>query len=196
MNGIPGLSNKISEATNVVALLKADVGIIMGFFLKQQWGIYKDGEQVIVPDAIVGIDFSKEWEISSAPQEDGAFRNYNKVETPFNAKVRLSKGGSIVDRNSFLTTIEDAAASLDLFDVITPERTYIKSNITHYNYTRTSTSGAGLITVDIALQEIRDSAETAFTKSKEASGADTKDGGCVQPITPSTTEQSSMPLRY
>ena len=41
------------------------------------------------------------------------------------------------------------AKTLDLYDVVTPEITYLSCSISHYDYRRTSSQGVGLVVVDV-----------------------------------------------
>jgi hypothetical protein len=159
-------------------VLVADIIGLLQF--EQRWGIYQDGELVLAPDNIVDFGFRHSWRLPTYPQEQGAFQNYNKVQTPFDVKIRMTRGGSVQDRQDFLDSSEAIAGSLDLYDVVTPEAVYIGANVTNYDYRRTAQAGAGLITVDFTLLEIRVTAEAAFSNTKDPSSAAKVDGGTVQ----------------
>ena len=92
---------------------------------------------------------------------------------------------------AFLAAIEAAAASLALYNVVTPEKTYLNANIEHYDYRRTSRNGVGLLMVDVGLVEIRQVATTTFTQTAQPSGADQVNSGTVQATTPTPTQQSA-----
>ena len=183
-NGIPPLLNQASAAANVVALLVADAFLIAQLVNpanKLQWGIFDGLLPAIIPDSIVGFDFKNEWHLPSAPQENGAFQTYNKVATPFEPRITMTKGGSESDKHAFLNKLEAIAASMTLFTVVTPTRTYENVNITHYDYHRTATNGVGLLTVDVYMQEIRIAPPPAFMSTAQPSGTDPVNGGSVQP---------------
>ena len=139
----------------------------------------------------MAVDYKQGWHIADYPIEDGDFASYNKVATPFDAKVTFTQGGTESDRAAFLAAIEAAAASLALYNVVTPEKTYLNANIEHYDYRRTSRNGVGLLMVDVGLVEIRQVATTTFTQTAQPSGADQVNGGTVQAITPTPTQQSA-----
>jgi hypothetical protein len=183
-NGIPPLLNQATSAANVVILLAADALLIARLInpaSKIQWGIFSGLLPVIVPDSIVSFDFKNEWHLPTAPQENGAFQSYNKVATPFEPRVTMTKGGSESDKHEFLNKLESVAAALTLYTVVTPTRTYENVNITHYDYHRTATNGVGLLTVDVYMQEVRVAPPPAFTNTAQPSGANSVNGGSVQP---------------
>ena len=188
--GIPPLTTPLHFVTNVLAVADA-VSAILGFGTPQ-WGIFdQSNNPVIAADSVVAVDYKQGWHIADYPIEDGDFASYNKVATPFDAKVTFTQGGTESDRAAFLAAIEAAAASLALYNVVTPEKTYLNANIEHYDYRRTSRNGVGLLMVDVGLVEIRQVATTTFTQTAQPSGADQVNGGTVQAITPTPTQQSA-----
>jgi hypothetical protein len=190
-SGIPSLLNKVASVTNTVSLLASDAQLILGLFAGPSWGIAQNGVFVIVPDSIVSVDFKRDWQIPNYPMENGAFQSYNKVTTPYDVHVRMTKGGTESARAEFLAAIDAMAASLALYDVVMPDAVYQNVNISHYDYRRTSTNGVGLLTVDLSLVQIRVAPAAAFTNTAQASGADAQNGGSVQPQTPTTAQSSA-----
>lgn len=146
-----------------------------------RWGIYLDGALVLQPDSFLSLEYKKDWHLSDYPIEGGAFESYNKVRLPYEQRVALTKGATEADRAAFLATLEDLAASLDLYDIVTPEWTYTNANITHFDYRRTSQNGVSLLTVYVWFQEIRVQASSTFTTTATADGAAQRNGGTVQP---------------
>jgi hypothetical protein len=149
-----------------------------------RWGIFKGGLPVIVPQSIVSLDFKQDWTILSYPVEQGGFQSYNKVQTPFEARVRMTSGAAEAERIDLLTTVAEIAGSLDLYDVVTPEFVYQSANIHHYDYQRTANAGAGMIVIDLWLTEVVVVSTTSFSNVQNPSSADPVSGGQVQPQTP------------
>jgi hypothetical protein len=114
------------------------------------------------------------------------------VTMPFDARVRMTKGGTDAERSSFLDAVDAAADSLNLYGVVMPDVTYENANIVNYSYQRTSTNGVGLLTVDLWLLEIRETATAAFSNTAAPSGADPVSNGSVQPVDPSTTRAAAL----
>lgn len=156
------------------------------------WGIYQKGDVVVAADSVVSFEYRREWHVADFPQEAGAFASYNKVGHPFDVRVSMSKGGTESERSYFLATIESVAASLDLYEVWTPERTYLNVNIARVDYRRTARQGAGLITVDLWLVEIRATATAMLSGTKTNSGASTVSLGIVQPQTPTAAQSRAV----
>lgn len=167
----PAAVSGLLSAVNRATLLVADATIIARIFGASQWGVYLKGKPIVEADSVVSFDYRQDNKIADYPMEKGAFQSYNKTATPYESRVRLTKGGSEADRAKFLSALEKAAASLDLYEVITPERTYIGANIQRINYERTASAGVGLIAVDIWLLEVRETVGSEFASTARASGA-------------------------
>ena len=187
----PAISSAFSKL-NTASLLVADASIIKQLFNKPQWGVFKEGKSIADADSVLTFDYRQDSKVSDYPQEKGAFQSYNKVATPFDARVQLTKGGTEADRAAFLASIETAAASLDLFDVVSPEKVYRSANLERFDYRRTAQAGVGLITVDLWLTEVRETVETRFAKAKKPSGAAAISGGIVQAKTSAASVQSAV----
>src|SRR6185312_12186285 len=187
----PGVPNILRKQGSIVAagvmLLKDAVSAYLS--APTEWGIFQNGKSVLISDSVVSVDYRKEWHISDYPIEQGNFESYNKVRMPYDARITFSKGGTDSDRNEFLTTIESISASLELYDVVTPEFTYVNANISHFDYQHTSINGVGLLAVTIWLQEIRATAASAFSKveTAEPSGAKPLNNGVSQSLPASST---------
>lgn len=174
--------------TNIVTRDLAGIGI-----LPPQWGIFaQSGKTVVTADAVKGFEYKQDWSLADYPIEDGGFETYDKVQTPFSVRVQFISGGSFSNRQALINSVKAIAADLNLYDVVTPEATYMSCNVMHYDYKRTATNGAGLIEVDVWLQEIR--VRTPATLSTtQPSGTDAVSGGQVQ--TTDTTPAQSQAVK-
>lgn len=111
---------------------------------------------VIEPDSFGEFSYHNESNLSDYPVQDGAFASYNKVANPFEISVRLRKGGTKEARKKFLDSIRDIAGNLELYDIVTPEQTYLNVNIMRYEVSRRGPRGAYFLDeVDIFFREIR-----------------------------------------
>lgn len=156
-----------------------------GIFARPTWGIYNtpkraaatgefvtdaDGNRslqitspptpsptlVVEADSVLDFGYRNEVDIPDFPIQDGGFANYNRVNLPFEASVRLSKGGSETDRYTFLNQIEAIMNSLELYQIITPEHVYKDVNPIRFELIRRGAGGAYFLTeVDIFFREIR-----------------------------------------
>ena len=178
-NGIPPLLNNLIIA--IPNLLSADILIGLPSF-GQQWGVFLGGAPIIIFDTFVSIDYRQTWNISDYPVEKGGFESYNKVYTPFETRVRFASGGSEANRTALLASIAAISGTLQLYTVVTPEAIYQSVNVKHYDYHRTATNGVGLLTVDLWLEEVRETvSETATTTAGTGTGSTTDTGGTAAP---------------
>jgi len=195
VHGVPPLLRDPQAALSAFTqnVLTADTATFPINQTQPQWGIFQDGQPVVLADNVASFEYKQAWTISDYPVEQGGFESYDKVNSPFDVRLRFSRGGSEQDREEFLASIEDIAGTTDLYDVVTPERTYSSVNINNYAYSRTALNGVGLMVVEIWGQEIRVTATADFTNSntKSADGADTANDGTVQPASP-TPQQSAL----
>lgn len=158
-----------------------------------QWGIFdQGGAQIVVPDSVVGFGYSAEYRVADYPIEQGGFESYDKVALPFLARVVMAKGGTLAERQSFHQAIEAIRGDRELYNVITPEALYVNCNITRVELDRSQQRGAGMLTVEIYLQEIRQKATAQFSNSRDAASASPANGGAVQA---GTTDQSGTDIQ-
>lgn len=158
------------------------------------WGIFlRNGKEVLKADTVVALDFKQDYAVADFPVEQGGFQSYDKVTLPFGVRVRFSRGGSEKDRQAFLATVATIAASLTLYDVVTPEVTYYDCNIAHYDYRRTAREGVGLLIVDLWLVQIRVTGTAAFSNTKSPAGASPVSGGTVQPVNATPAQAALVP---
>lgn len=179
-------------------------------FSKPQWGIYKtqkpaeptivDGEviegtttvaerkPVVVPDSFLEFGNENEWDLPNYPVEDGSFTTYNKVEIPYEIVLRMAKGGSTSVRREFLDSLRAIAGTTDLYDILTPEKTYIAVNVLRFTDARRGRKNAHYFdAVDVYFRQIRQTASTYTNTSaltmnaKNPSAAPVSNLGSIQP---------------
>lgn len=177
---------------SVVLLAEDLVDLVIGQGV-QQWGIFLDGAPVVVADSVVTFDYKQDWSVSTYPLEEGAFESYDKVNNPFDVRLRFACGGSVEKRQAFLQSLASIGPSLELFDAVTPDAIYTSVNVTHYDYRQTATNGVGLIQADVWLEEIRVTATADFSSTQSPDGAAPVSGGNVQTQTPTANQVSRIP---
>jgi hypothetical protein len=144
---------------------------------------------VIVPDSFREFNYKNEFVVTDAPVEAGGFASYNKVGNPFEVGLRLTKGGTLAERTKFLDDVEKTSKTTKLYKIVTPERTYIRCNITSFEVRRKEAKGAYFLgECDILFREIR-AVTTASTNdgtltqaAKQPSALPTKSRGTVRAI--------------
>lgn len=183
--GVPALlraPQQLLGAGLQTILLVRDVLNLFGISLAPQWGVFDDeGRAVIAAESCVDFEYKQSWNVSDYPVEEGGFETYNKVDTPFDVRIRFASGRSETARMTLLKSIESVAGTTETFQVRTPEKTYLSCTITRYDYRRKNDS-VGLLLVDVWLLEVRADAASAFTNTQQPSGASPRDAGIVQPI--------------
>lgn len=158
-----------------------------------QWGLFdKDGGPAVVGTNVVGVDYSSEYRIADYPVEGSVFQSFNKVQVPFDLRMTFTKGGTLAERTAFLNDAEKALASLDFFTALTPEWVYDPVNVVHVGYARTVKNGATLLTVDVGMRRVRNTAQTKFSNTQSDNGAADVNGGSVQTSTPTTGQAAAI----
>lgn len=183
--GVPQLLRSNSFPASPGPLIGGVVAVgrlLQALFAQPTWGIYKqlppagnisvtiggvtvnstpapargNIQPVVTPDNVLDFGYRNDYETSDYPVQDGGFFSYNKVANPYEASVRMSKGGSVQDRQKFLSQIESILGTTDLYYILTPERTYKNVNPMRFELTRRGAGGAYFLTeVDLFFREIR-----------------------------------------
>lgn len=205
--GVPSLLDSSADPTPQ-ALLTADSPAIQPTSRVPAWGIYKAGVLALEADSILKLEYKGSARISNAPQEEGAFQSYNKVQAPYESRVMMTKGGSESDRAAFLDALETIKKSTELYDIVMPEKSYLNANVTGYTFARSASSGVTLLRVEVMFEEVRQAAAPAFTTTtgggattttpaitapKSPTGADPVNAGTKQLVTP--TAAQTAPVR-
>ena len=172
--------------------------------LTPRWGIYKAQtlEKVIEPDSVVAFEYRGDARISDFPVERGGIRSYNKVVQPYDIRIKMTCGGvgtltrmasslagqfvpginAGMAREDFLTRLEEMRASLETYELVTPDYVYKSVNLVHFDYKRTNTDGVTLLTADLYLREIQQSATADYRTVATDSAADAQGLGTVSLI--------------
>lgn len=202
---------------NNIVLLASDAASLLRLFQGPPWGLFTQGGagaftssassslagvvSTVVTAAVTGnptggpsvgeIEYRFDDRISSAPQQQGSFLSYNKVQNPYQGRVTYIVSGLIAQRNAFLAQLQAYRQSLTLLNLIMPEYTFTNCNIIHADVRRSASSGVSMMTVDIWVEEVRITGSSAFTTTTTAAGANIANGGAVQPAIPTAAQQSA-----
>lgn len=164
--GVPPLLGGINIA--LPQLLTADTFTGYGSPQQSQWGVYLNGAPALVFDSFVSVDYRRGWALSDYPVERGGFQTYDKVQLPFDIRVKFATGSSLANREAMIAAMEQVSKSLLLYSVVTPEQVFPSVNVQHIDYHRTATNGQGLIVVEMWLLEVR----VTITNGSDNTGAD------------------------
>jgi hypothetical protein len=146
------------------------------------WGIYLNGVPVIAADSQVDFDYKQEFHIATYPVEQGQFQSYDKVQMPAEIRCKFSAGGTESNRQNFLQSIDAVMYSIDLFDVVTPEKVYTNYCFSHRDFTRSADRGAGLIVVELSLIEVRETATAQYQNTQQPGNAGVQGQGAVPAV--------------
>ena len=142
---------------------------------------------VVTPDTVESFAWKGDHRISTFPVEQGAFTSYNKVATPFDLRMTLVCGGrnfyqdatqklddylnsllgtgfgQPMAREDFILALEAMLESTDLYDVVTPDRTYERLNLVHFDYVKRAKDGAVMVIADCGFEEVRETVTAIYT---------------------------------
>jgi hypothetical protein len=188
---VPGVPSLSSYSPNPVVLLFSDaISAVLDFFTggsQSQWGIFLNGAQAFPYNSVIDFDYKQDNQIADYPVEpsDGTqsvgFQSYDKVQLPFDVRVRVASGGQESDRQALLVAARAASSDLNLYDVVTPEDTYSSCNIAHVDWKRASMNGVGVVVVDFWFQEVRQTATSTFSNTQTPAVAGQQSTGSVAP---------------
>lgn len=174
--GVPALLRApgIAAIETVVLLIADALGLLIPS--QQEWGLFLDGEPVVTAESVVSFEFKQGYTVATFAiepndQSPGTFESYDKVQHPFDVRLRFTTGGDLSARQELIESCEAACASLDLMDAVTPERTYQSLNPTHMDYRRTAISGVGLLSIDVFCEQIRSTASSTFTSAQSSTSS-------------------------
>ena len=158
---------------------------------------------VIEVTSFFRLGYTQEYTLPTNPIQDGSFATFNKIATPFEVELRMVKSGPLADRAKFLDDMERIGASLQLYRIVTPERTYQPVNISSFSLVREGAQGAFFFAeADITVFEIRQ-VTPQYSTTQGASGATTANAqdpsslpttniGTLNAVTPPTDVQTKI----
>lgn len=187
----PGLATIASEAVSGLLWQASQV--------PPAWGVFDDqGNQVVSPDSVLDLTHRTESDLPTFPVQDGQFANYNKVAIPFTIMLRFAKGGSVDDRIAFLADIDGLYQSIELYTVVSPERTYQNLNLQYYEIRRRGPQGAYFLQeVDLYFKQILQvtaqytTTPVQLPNSQSSSALPTSNVGAVNPQAPDSALSST-----
>lgn len=192
--GVPPLKRDVLAAVAAaVAALTADSLSVVTRLPPARWGLFtRTGVLALNADSVLAFDYRKDYAIATYPVEGGGFQSYDKVEKPFDIRLSLTKGGSESDRAQFLTEVERIVAGIELYTVVTPEAIYDGVNPVAYDQRRSARGGATLLQIDLLLSQVRETARSAFTNTRQPQDGAVQDIGAVLPAMPTDAQAAVL----
>jgi hypothetical protein len=181
--GVPALARE-AVLPSIGAVINMGLGALAeSIFGNVVWAIKSaDGGDDFVPDSFVSIEQRSTSRVANYPMEAGSFASYNKVQMPYDCRVRVAISSDLATRQRLLQQLDSMKQSTALFNVISPEATYTNATLQEYSYRRESSSGVTLIQADLWFVEIRQTAQALFNSTQQPESADPASTGTVQPV--------------
>lgn len=194
--GVPALLRSGAQLLDTLTLGYLGIGGALNSLIGEEpikWAVFDSGGEKIAPyESVFSVGHQVDSRISDYPLEEGSFASYNKIDMPFDVVVTLNCGGSEETRAEFLNKLEDARRSLDVYVVLTPERTYRDVNFTGLNVQRSTREGANMIIAQLIGREVRERASAAYAQPKDVGAYDVHEQGQIQIISDPTIDTSGL----
>lgn len=148
-----------------------------------RWTVFDDaGKSIADYDSVLAFGYQNEARISDYPVEQGQFASYNKTDAPYDVMVTFTCGGSEERRTAFLSALEAARESLQVYTVTTPEYSYRNVNFVGMRTQRSVREGATLLTVEMVGRELRNTTSATYSPPKSDAGYSTIEQGLIQTV--------------
>lgn len=192
------------------ALLIADaLTVVQQFINGPQWGVWKDGMQVIGQDVTsfsgfiessiggalglgmttqADFEFEARWAITNAPQEGGAFQSYNIVQTPYRVAITFAAGGTAANRTLLKSQIQNIVGTPNLYTALTPEGPITSLAAVGMAYRR-HPEDVGLLAISVMFAQVRPAGDPQFSTSQTPTTA----AGATAPVAGGGTEAITSP---
>lgn len=192
--GVPPVLRQAGQIENTAVLLVSDALIVFQYFYqKLQWGIFLNGLPAIVGDTLDDFDFRQGYRIATAPQEQGAFVSYNKVQDPFEGAITFYVSDTTAARARLLAQVQAAIESLDTgYAFVMPEKAYTSVNVVRQQFRRVRTrGGVTMLAIDVSIEQVRVTGTAQFSNTVNPTSAAPANGGTVQ-AQPPTPQQNAV----
>lgn len=151
------------------------------------WGLLgADDQKICDYEGILEVSNSSSSQVLTEPIENGQLAAFNKVQQPENVRVLLSLGSDPTKQRASLTRLKQfksGTGSGFLCKLISPSEVSENLSLESIGQTRTSQSGATLLTVELTFVQIRvvqvTSQQLAWSP-KNPTGANPVNSGRVQ----------------
>ena len=158
----------------------------------EKWGVFnKGGDQVIVSESFSELSFNGPAKIARFYVEKGTFANYNKVIDPDETTVVLIKTGTYYELGTYIDEVEKLRQSVELYDIVTPERSLTNVNLESFDYSRRRSEGVNLIQFNLHFIEIRE-VELAYSTETIPIASSSQDRGQQQAKEPRVSILSKL----
>ena len=187
--GIPALLNLAALPFELLIEARAVLSLIIPLN-EQPYGIYDStGNIALSVDGFIELSVINDSQLANYRIEEGAFSTYNKVNTP--AEYRMTVVKEVNDDTfygayatplaginrkvgtfGFLRLLDAISNDINLYSILTPDRTFMNCNLKRYDYQRNSENGTNILIIGLIFEEVMNTDEVVFnaqnTKTQSA----------------------------
>lgn len=214
-SGVPSTWSAVATDAAAFASVELDT-LLQSYLIEQvdkQWGIFDDSNfPALTSSRVRAVEINRQYNVTDAPTENGAFLSYNKVKIPMQivlevlcdgttmsyggiggitSMISAFTGGPTADqklRTEFLKSLDNLVPNLNAYRVVTPEAVYWNMNAVGYNLRRATDRGISLLYVDVLLKEIRNISSATYTQTAQPQGLAQQNSGNVQSQPPTSAQ--------
>lgn len=199
---LPGVPNIPRNPLGAISVVNTVIGNTIARILRPaanpmpRWRFLTEKlRDAIEPDSVLAVHYGNTSNVSDYPIEGGAFRSYNKVQTPFTVTFTVAKGGSDAERQNFLITCNAMTIVTQKFNVLTPDYTYLSMTCVGAQFAKTNRNGASLAVVDLTFREIRNAPAAQYSepdgKTPPIPAAQSNSTNAASPVSGGQTQTKS-----
>jgi hypothetical protein len=193
--GSPSINISIAPAQNT-SVSQSSSEPLWGIFTSSNAPLWKAEDVGTL--SVLSFGFERSMQVSDFPVEannanqGAAFASFNKVFVPSNPILTLALSGTEAQKMYFLAALDVACQSTALYNVLTPDASYVAPNgactIERYSYQRTATHGATMLIVEVSLKQVLQvtaaltnvpTGTTGITSPQSPSATSATNGGTV-----------------
>ncbi len=151
---------------------------VINSVISPRYGIYYStssaaGRSPFTPTSYIGVEYSDGAMITTAPLERGGYTSLNKIKRPGELRVTFTVEGwsgfsgslpnltnfSYDSRSGVLAILDQMISGTDLYDIETPDKTFINYDLVGYDYSIRDGRGITLLTVQAIFEEVQENAD-------------------------------------
>lgn len=187
--GVPALSSYLEDTVSL--LINDAVSLLIGP-ASSTYDIMLDGESVFNFNSMGSFAYKQSYSVSDYKVEPGSFVSYDKVQNPFDVRMRIVSEGTPEAMTELLQQILTAIDDVNLYDLVTPQQTYQNCNMVDFGYEQTAAAGVGMLVVDLMWKQIRQGDAAAFSNTQQPGSAGQTGTGNVQPQALGSPETNAL----
>lgn len=186
---LPKLASPKGQLNNLLAMGQAKLwAMIRG---DAPWGVWLHGtNNKMVVDSVLEVEISEESHVMDYRIQTGSFSTYNKVQMPYEVKIRLIRCGNTTENNAFLNWIQNSTREVLTYDIQVPERKYNNCTLISYSIERKKENGVNVIVCDCVFREVREVPKIFYSKETDLANTQNAVSPMAKPTKPTSRVQA------